>query len=430
MDEWTRQQLEQQERSRRDGMDAFDAINRLFQMLAKDHEREVRESEERNAAHRDGWAGAASAHLLPGPAETAAEQREHRRWEQPDGYGDPPPVRPESRPAPDRFEPFTERRAPERDPADWLDRFEPEPRHRPGRSDPAPPPVDDAPRPPVTLAERASVADLVDGMCATYEQYRSQADVAFRDAQAIAGLLSRSERQELLLAATCPEPATQEVVARAVERAEWLYWNDPGTGFWAWLRRQDEFADRRRQEILAQLEAERLDRDTWSDLPGDGRAAPPPGVGATAAAARESGLEDAAVGRLGFAPHSRARELREAIGLDVAGYQSAHVLGQAMGKLIPHYSPGQALTTLLPPAAHAAFDQGWVHVWKRERRSGRGITAGMAYTMLVEALEAVPDHHLSPAARGTLAARLHQEMFGELRLRYETQLVAPAVDWT
>jgi uncharacterized membrane protein len=442
MDEWARQEQAKRDSDRaRDaaeqanqaGMAATDALNRLFAMLARDHEHQVRDANETRAAALDAWdawdASQTSAEPLGGVAAP-----EPRRWEVTDGWNDPSgdrAGRADTRLGPDRFE-----RPADRLPVDTghgsgrdtrPDQFDPAPpRHRP---DP-PPAVNDAPRQPVTPAERATVQDVVDGMRSAYEEYRSRAAVERQAGEARAAALSPSERQDLLLASTSTDPTVRSMAdAREAQRTEWLYWNDPVTGFWAWLRRQDEFADRRRQEVLAAMEADSIDRATWADVPADTALVRYRSTADAVAAGRTDGLEDLAAGRLGFFRYNRRGSVGRRLGPEYAGWQAAHVVPKAIGQFIPGYSPGTALTVLLPASFNAAFDKTWLAEWRRARQNGAGITVGEAYTMLADAINAIPDAEMPPAARDTLRERLRLEMFGELGLRPEMQLVSPTVEW-
>ena len=61
--------------------------------------------------------------------------------------------------------------------------------------------------------------------------------------------------------------------------------------------------------------------------------------------------------------------------------------------------------------------------------SGDRVNAQQAYNMVAEALRAVPNSMLSPQARGALEWRLHHEMFIELGLQPDTEILPkPAVN--
>ena len=144
---------------------------------------------------------------------------------------------------------------------------------------------------------------------------------------------------------------------------------------------------------------------------------------AQAAEDAQSWFVDAQAGRLGLQSHGRAPSVRGRLGLGGAAFESAHIMPQAVGRLLKGYSPGRALTALLPRATHRSFDQGWVSAWNAAIRSGQRITAGDMHTMLVAAIDRVPNTMLSPAAKGTLSWRVHMEMFGERGLNPSTVLV-------
>ena len=132
--------------------------------------------------------------------------------------------------------------------------------------------------------------------------------------------------------------------------------------------------------------------------------------------------------------HNRATSVRSILGLTGADAESAHVVPQAAGAAILEqfpkgvpgsspYSPGRALTVLLPPGTHSAFDQGWVSVWNARIAGGAEITAGDVNAMVGAALDQIPASMMSPAAKGSLQWRLFSELFGELGLAPDTVLV-------
>lgn len=152
--------------------------------------------------------------------------------------------------------------------------------------------------------------------------------------------------------------------------------------------------------------------------------APPPKLRSAAAAADaavESGLVSA--DRLGMQRHNRAGVVRTILGMAGDLWESAHVVPQAVGKLIPNYSPGKALTTLLPVGTHKAFDKAWVPIWNARIAAGTKITAGEVNALVGAAIDQIPASMLSPAAKGTLRWRLFAELFGELKLTPDTVIV-------
>lgn len=136
-----------------------------------------------------------------------------------------------------------------------------------------------------------------------------------------------------------------------------------------------------------------------------------PSAGRTAADARDEGL--VTPDRPGFGSYSTAPSVRRELGVTGKELEAAHVLPQAVGRYVPGYSPGRAPTIQLPPATHRAFDQGWISQWNAAVASGRPITAGDVYQMVSNAIQGIPDHMLSPAAKGALDWRLHMEMFAD-----------------
>lgn len=135
---------------------------------------------------------------------------------------------------------------------------------------------------------------------------------------------------------------------------------------------------------------------------------------AAAVDALSSGLTDVAAGRLGVQAHNRASSVRRATGL--AGFESAHAVGQATGRQIPGYSAGRALTVLLPHDVHVAFDAGWVSVWNAAVAQGRQLTAIEVRDMLFRAIDAIPDTLFPRAAKNTLAWKIEHELFSGLGL--------------
>jgi len=149
----------------------------------------------------------------------------------------------------------------------------------------------------------------------------------------------------------------------------------------------------------------------------------------TAAAARgatDAGLTDRAAGRVGLSSHSTASSLRREFDLPGRGqgaHESAHLLAQDIGAQIPGYSPGRALTVLLPRGTHSAIDAGWVPWWKAAKSSGATVTAGEAFRRIAAAIDAVPGHQLTSQAKGALIHRLQTEMFVELGLSHDRLLL-------
>jgi len=145
-----------------------------------------------------------------------------------------------------------------------------------------------------------------------------------------------------------------------------------------------------------------------------------PSTARSARDAREAGLVDLQHGRAGFHPHNRAPSVRKELGLSGAEFESAHILPQAIGQHIPGYSPGRALTTLLPEAVHNAFDRGWLKAWDAAKRSGQPITVADVQHMIDAAIEGIPETLLSQQGKGTLSWKLFDELYNQLGLKQST----------
>jgi hypothetical protein len=128
----------------------------------------------------------------------------------------------------------------------------------------------------------------------------------------------------------------------------------------------------------------------------------------------------------GAQTHATARSVRKRFSLTGSDVQSAHVLPQAIGNLVPGYSPGKAITFLLPPDVHAAFDRGWIPAWQRAKASPAGVTAQDAYSMIRSAIHDVPDTLMTPNTKGALEMQLGHEMFTTMGLSPDSYIVPPA----
>jgi hypothetical protein len=128
----------------------------------------------------------------------------------------------------------------------------------------------------------------------------------------------------------------------------------------------------------------------------------------------------------GAQTHATARSVRKQFSLTGSDVESAHVLPQAIGKLLPGYSPGKAITFLLPPDVHAAFDRGWIPDWERAKASPTGVSAQDAYSMIRSAIHNVPDTLMTPNTKGALEMQLGHEMFTTLGLSPDSYIVPPA----
>jgi RHS repeat-associated protein len=149
-------------------------------------------------------------------------------------------------------------------------------------------------------------------------------------------------------------------------------------------------------------------------------------AGRTAAAAMEAGLIDYEAGKIQFQSHSTAASVRAELGLKTAnwsaGFESAHMVPQAVGAFMPGYSPSKAVTALLPEELHNMLDRNWINSWNELRRSGNAVTARDVQLMLEAAVEQLPapsptQYGLTGAAKDTLKSRIAQELYSELGLK-------------
>jgi hypothetical protein len=127
--------------------------------------------------------------------------------------------------------------------------------------------------------------------------------------------------------------------------------------------------------------------------------------------AEQAGLVDPSEGRLGFQSHNTAGKVRNILGESGETQQSAHLYAQGMypeATLPPGASTGKALTTNLPIDWHGSVDRGWVPDWQSAKAGGKAVTAGKAHNMILKGIEG---SSLPPAAKGTAAWRLFDEMF-------------------
>lgn len=125
---------------------------------------------------------------------------------------------------------------------------------------------------------------------------------------------------------------------------------------------------------------------------------------------------DPANGVLPWIRHSWAGAVRKEVALDADGVphvlQSAHIVPQDVGKLIPGYKGRNALTVLLPPKAHAAFDSRWKAIWQAKKASGDPIYVRDVRQMVDDAIQGIPDSALPAAAREVMRQRLRFELHG------------------
>nr|WP_246546966.1 DUF4157 domain-containing protein [Ancylobacter defluvii] len=124
----------------------------------------------------------------------------------------------------------------------------------------------------------------------------------------------------------------------------------------------------------------------------------------------EPGTVDAAV-----QTHSTAPAVRSEYGVTGADLESAHIGATSALRNVEGYSRSSALTTLLTPKWHAAFDNYWKNWAMAQRRAGHSTCSSVEFErIMIEAIDQIPD--MPAATRGTLIWRLQMEL-QELGLR-------------
>ncbi|GAB4070856.1 DUF4157 domain-containing protein [Ancylobacter sonchi] len=124
----------------------------------------------------------------------------------------------------------------------------------------------------------------------------------------------------------------------------------------------------------------------------------------------EPGTVDAAV-----QTHSTAPAVRSEYGVTGADLESAHIGATSALRGAEGYSRSSALTTLLKPEWHAAFDNYWKNWAMAQRRAGRSTCSSFEFErIMIEAIDQIPK--MPAATRGTLIWRLQMEL-QELGLR-------------
>lgn len=166
------------------------------------------------------------------------------------------------------------------------------------------------------------------------------------------------------------------------------------------------------------------ERDVFSELSVE-LALERPGTGArgAAAAAEEASRAgflgprgEPAIADLGVQTHGAAPAVRAQRGQTGTSAESAHVAPTAAMRSTPGYSRSSALTTLLEPSTHAAFDAHWKAWSIAERQAGRtSCTISELYQVMLTAIENTPG--LTQRVRNTLAFVLEQELFNQRGLR-------------
>ncbi|WP_148699514.1 DUF4157 domain-containing protein [Candidatus Nitrososphaera evergladensis] len=137
------------------------------------------------------------------------------------------------------------------------------------------------------------------------------------------------------------------------------------------------------------------------------------GAGSAAADALAGGLIGAqgAPGTvdIAFQSHGSATEVRNAYGVTGQQQQSAHVGPTSFLRDVPTYSRRRALTTLLDPATHRAFDDHWKNWAIRQRRAGRvNCTVGEMRQVMFDAIEQIPN--MPQRTRNVLRWRMELEL--------------------
>jgi hypothetical protein len=136
------------------------------------------------------------------------------------------------------------------------------------------------------------------------------------------------------------------------------------------------------------------------------------------------GRFEAVGGLASLSPHALAPEARKALKVAGQGYQSVHLLPQAVGRGVPGYSARAALTVQLPEHVHRVLDQPWKDAFQALRRGGRTHASGEEiYQAVASAIEQSP--HLSRGEKGFLMRRLLDEMFVEFGMTGKALYVLP-----
>lgn len=112
-------------------------------------------------------------------------------------------------------------------------------------------------------------------------------------------------------------------------------------------------------------------------------------------------------------PHSAASEVRAAKGVTGKDFQSAHHAPSAAVKGRPGYSREGALTVLLPPSTHKAFDDYWKQWSIAKRQAGiTQVTVQEFVDVLNKAIDQTPN--LDRKAKGAMSFIIHNEFYRDL----------------
>lgn len=162
-----------------------------------------------------------------------------------------------------------------------------------------------------------------------------------------------------------------------------------------------------------------IGEEVWAELaaemgPGTPAQSPLPGARGAVADAQAGGLigTEGASGTVdaAFQPHRNASDVRGAYGVTGAQQQSAHINATSMMRDTPRYSRAGALTMLMDPATHRAFDNHWKN-WAHAQPSGRTtFTVAEMRGVMHAAVDQIPN--LTPGQRGAVAWQLELELFG------------------
>jgi hypothetical protein len=127
---------------------------------------------------------------------------------------------------------------------------------------------------------------------------------------------------------------------------------------------------------------------------------------------------------LALQPHGSAPTARDELGLTGKDAQSAHVGPTSALRDLSNYSRSEALTALLPPETHAAFDAHWKEWAQAQRRKGEThATIGELHKVMVDAIDQTPN--LSAKTKGALAWQLEIELFHNLGLSESSTIALP-----
>lgn len=140
--------------------------------------------------------------------------------------------------------------------------------------------------------------------------------------------------------------------------------------------------------------------------------------------AKAQGLEDLQKGRVGMQQHKTSPAVREEVGIAGQGYDSTHIVPQAVYRAVGAH-PGNALAVNLPKRINNAIDAHWTPKWNSAVARGKRITGADVREWVGQGIRKVPDSLLSQAARNSLEWRFNVEL-GELGIT-PTTVILPGV---